>query len=79
MQDGLSPWDRSRKTRGGGEFKTFAQYCTSIGLATPHIPCSNLLWDSVTLFFSLPHSSYRLDKINSDMHNYITNFAADLR
>ncbi|XP_008397745.1 disks large-associated protein 2 isoform X6 [Poecilia reticulata] len=23
-------------------------------------------------------SSYRLDKINSDMHNYITNFAADL-
>uniref|UniRef100_A0AAV2JBY2 Disks large-associated protein 2 n=1 Tax=Knipowitschia caucasica TaxID=637954 RepID=A0AAV2JBY2_KNICA len=24
------------------------------------------------------HSSYRLDKINSDMRNYITNFAADL-
>lgn len=37
------------------------------------------LWDPVTLFFFSTHSSYRLDKINSDIHNYITNFAADLR
>lgn len=29
--------------------------------------------------FLSAHSSYRLDKINSDMRNYITNFAADLR
>lgn len=36
-------------------------------------------WDTVTLFFFSAHSSYRLDKINSDMRNYITNFAADLR
>jgi len=29
--------------------------------------------------FSSTHSSFRLDKVNSDMRNYITNFAADLR
>lgn len=29
--------------------------------------------------FSSTHSSFRLDKVNSDMCNYITNFAADLR
>lgn len=53
---------------------------TSIGLVPsdvtsiqlPHVGPSN------SVFFST-HSSYRLDKINSDMRNYITNFAADLR
>lgn len=37
-----------------------------------------LVGPSNSVFFST-HSSYRLDKINSDMRNYITNFAADLR
>lgn len=37
-----------------------------------------LVGPSNSVFFST-YSSYRLDKINSDMRNYITNFAADLR
>ena len=52
----------------------------SIGLLPSDVTSIQLplMGPSNSVFFST-HSSYRLDKINSDMRNYITNFAADLR
>lgn len=53
---------------------------SSIGLVPSGVTSIQLplVGPSNSVFFST-HSSYRLDKINSDMRNYITNFAADLR
>lgn len=61
--------------------QTFRAYEPSfIGLMPGDVSSFQLprVGPSNSVFFST-HSSYRLDKINSDMRNYITNFAADLR
>lgn len=65
--------------------QTFCSPISETTLDKPVLPPTNstsiqlpCVGPSNCVFFST-HSSYRLDKINSDMRNYITNFAADLR